>query len=106
MITKPRPRPDSAFGLGHASLLENRLNKLRPALRDASFSSYFKATYYMYFPFLTKEVKTGTMGLGIADNQNAHSMTIAVRAAVELLKFVGREMELHREIVGSCYLSR
>ncbi|KAF2726803.1 hypothetical protein EJ04DRAFT_582451 [Polyplosphaeria fusca] len=99
-ITKPRPRPDSAFGYGTSSFSDNQLNNLRPTLGDASFSSYFKATYYMHFPFLTKEVKTGTMGLGIADNQNAHSMTIAVRAVVELFKLVGRENELHREVVA------
>jgi len=54
----------------------------------------------MHFPFLTKELKTGTIGLSIADNQNPHSMTIAVRAVVELFKLVGREKELHREIVA------
>jgi hypothetical protein len=99
-ITKPRPQPDSGFGYGTSSFSDNQLDKLRPTLGDASFSSYFKATYYMYFPFLTKEVKTGAMGLGIADNQNGHSMTVAVRAVVELFKLVGREEELHREIVA------
>ncbi|KAF2431957.1 hypothetical protein EJ08DRAFT_669782 [Tothia fuscella] len=99
-ITKPRPQPDSAFGYGTSSFSDNQLKKLRPTLGDASFSSYFKATYYMHFPFLTKEVKTGTTGLGIADNQNAHSMTVAVRAVVELFKLVGREKELHREILA------
>jgi len=54
----------------------------------------------MHFPFLTKEVKTGVMGLLIADNQNAHSVTIAVRAVVELFKLVGREKELHQEIIA------
>lgn len=54
----------------------------------------------MLFPFLTKEVTSGIMGHDIADNQNAHSMTVAVRAVVELFKLVGREKELHREIVA------
>jgi hypothetical protein len=58
------------------------------------------ATYYMYFPFLTCEVKCGTGGLDIADRQNAHSMTLAVRGIVELFKYVGREKELHREILA------
>jgi hypothetical protein len=99
-ITKPRPQPDSAFGYGTSAFSEQQLDKLRPVLGDASFSSYFKATYYMHFPFLTKEVKTGTSGLDIADNQNAHSMTVAVRAVVALFKLVGREAELHREAVA------
>jgi hypothetical protein len=54
----------------------------------------------MYFPFLTCEVKCGAGGLNIADRQNAHSMTLAVRAIVELFKIVGLEMELHREILA------
>jgi len=99
-ITKPRPQPDSAFGYGISAFSDHQLDKLRPTLGDASFSSFFKATYYMHFPFLTKEVKTGTMGLDIADNQNLHSITVAVRAVVELFKLVGREKELHREIVA------
>ncbi|TAQ86910.1 hypothetical protein B7494_g4755 [Chlorociboria aeruginascens] len=99
-ITKPCPQPDSAFGYGIFSFSDTQLNILRPTLGDASFSSYFKATYYMHFPFLTKEIKTGVLGLDIADNQNAHSMTIAIRAVVELFKLVGREKELHREIVA------
>ena len=46
--------------------------------------SFFKATYYMYFPFLTCEVKCGAAALEIADRQNAYSMTLAVRGIVEL----------------------
>ncbi|KAH8730284.1 hypothetical protein GQ44DRAFT_723720 [Phaeosphaeriaceae sp. PMI808] len=99
-ITKPRPQPDSAFGYGKFSFSENQLDALRPALGDATMSSWFKATYYMYFTFLAKEVKTGSLGLDIADNQNGHSMTIAVRAVVKLFTAVGREQELHREIVA------
>jgi hypothetical protein len=99
-ITKTRPQPDSAFGYGRSAFSDDQLDKLRPTLGDPSFLSYFKTTFYMYFPFLTKEVKTGVMGLDIADNQNLHSATIAVRAAVELLKLVGREKELHRKIVA------
>jgi hypothetical protein len=40
----------------------------------------------MLFSFLTCEVKCGSAGLDIADRQNAHSMTLAVRAIVELFK--------------------
>ena len=36
----------------------------------------------------------------IADNQNLHSITIAIRALVELYKVVNRQEELHREILG------
>ena len=99
-ITKIRPQPDSAFGYERSAFSDSQLDKLRPTLGDPSFISYFKATYYMLFPFLTKEVKTGIMGLDTADNQNLHSATIAARAVVELFKLVGREKELHQEIVA------
>ena len=61
------------------------------------------ATYYMHFPFLTCEVKCGTTGLDIADRQNAHSMTVAMKGVVELFRGVGREQELHRQILGFSY---
>lgn len=54
----------------------------------------------MYFPFLTCEVKCGAAALDIADRQNAHSMTLTVRATVKLFRLVGREMELHCEILA------
>lgn len=99
-LTKTRPQPDGGFGYERSAFSDSQLDKLRPTLGDPSFFSYFKATHYMLFPFLTKEVKTGTMGLDTADNQNLHSATIAVRAVVELFKLVGREKELHREIAA------
>lgn len=54
----------------------------------------------MYSPFFTCEVKCGAEGLDVADRQNAHSMTLAVRGIVELFKYVGREKELHGEILA------
>jgi len=51
----------------------------------------------MYFPFLTCEVKCGSAALDIADRQNAHSMTLAVRGVVELFRLEKREKEFHRE---------
>jgi hypothetical protein len=99
-VTKPRPQPDYAVGFGRSAFSEDQLSKLRPILGDPSCSSYFKATYYMLFSFLTCEVKCGSAGLDIADRQNAHSMTLAVRAIVELFKIVKREKELHREILA------
>ncbi|KAK1809555.1 hypothetical protein LTR12_016089 [Friedmanniomyces endolithicus] len=62
--------------------------------------SYFMATYYMYFPFLTCEVKCGAAALDVADRQNAHSMTLAVRGVVELLRRAKREKDVDREILA------
>lgn len=53
----------------------------------------------MYFPFFTCEAKCGKEGLEIAENQNAHSMTMAVRSIVDLFKLVNRENELNRRIL-------
>ncbi|KAK3896578.1 hypothetical protein C8A05DRAFT_48424 [Staphylotrichum tortipilum] len=59
---------------------ENQLTKLSPFIGDfiAGDQSLFMATYYMYFLFLTSEVKCGGAALDIADRQNAHGMTLAV----------------------------
>jgi predicted nucleic acid-binding protein len=46
------------------------------------------ATWQMYLPFLACEVKCGAAALDVADRQNAHSMTLAVRGTVELFRLV------------------
>jgi hypothetical protein len=99
-VTKSRPQPDYAVGFGRSAFSDDQLSKLQPFLGDPSDLSHFMATYYMHFPFLTCEVKCGTAGLDIADRQNAHSMTVAMKAVVELFRKVKREQELHRKILG------
>ena len=102
-VTKTRPQPDYAVGFRREAFTEDRLKRLVPfvgEVTDSRNESYFMATYYMYFPFLTCEVKCGAAALDIADRQNAHSMTLAVRAIVELFRYVGREKELDREILA------
>ena len=99
-ITRPRPQPDYAVGFDRDAFSDDQLGKLQPFIGDPSDLSYFMATYYMHFPFLACEVKDGTIGLDIADRQNAHSMTIAMRGIVELFRGVGREQELNRQILG------
>jgi hypothetical protein len=73
-VTKPRPQPDYAVGFERSAFPDGQLSKLQPILGDSSRSSYFKATYYMHFSFLTCEVECGSARLDIADRQNAHSM--------------------------------
>ncbi|KAF1956398.1 hypothetical protein CC80DRAFT_563232 [Byssothecium circinans] len=101
-LTGTRPQPDFSVGFRREAFTKEQLDKLAPFVGDfiSGDQSYFMATYYMYFPFLTCEVKCGAAALDIADRQNAHSMTLAVRAAVELFRLVGREMEIHREILA------
>lgn len=99
-----RPQPDFSVGFGRSAFTEQQLKKLEPLVGDvlsgSKFTTFFMATTRMYFPFLTCEVKCGAAALDVADRQNAHSMTIAVRGVVELFKAVKREKELHREILA------
>ncbi|KAL7919229.1 hypothetical protein ACQKWADRAFT_323180 [Trichoderma austrokoningii] len=101
-LTSTRPQPDYSVGFRREAFTKDQLDKLSPFVGNftAGDQSYFMATYYMYFPFLTCEVKCGGSALDIADRQNAHSMTLAIRAIIELFRLVGREMELHREILA------
>jgi len=98
-VTKPRPQSDYAVGFRRSAFSEDQLQKLQPYLGDPSFSSYFMSTYYMHFPFFTCEVKCGSVGLDIADRQNLHSMTLAVRGIVELFRLANRAQELHRQVL-------
>jgi hypothetical protein len=98
-ITQPRPQPDYSVGFKRTAFTEDQRKKLQSFI-DLTDKSYYMATYYMYLPFLTCEVKCGAAALDIADRQNAHSMTVAVRGVVELFRLVGREKELHREILA------
>ena len=96
----PRPQPDYAVGFDRSAFTEEQLEKLGPLVGSVFDTSFFVANFRMYFPFLTCEVKCGAAALDIADRQNAHSMTIAVRSAVELYRAVKREKELDQEILA------
>jgi hypothetical protein len=98
----PHPQPD--FGLGfkrEAFISEKLIHKLEPLIgNEIEDCSYVAATYNMYFPFFTSEVKCGAFALHIADRQNLHSQTVALRQKVELFRLVGRLHDLHREVNG------
>ncbi|GAB1311970.1 hypothetical protein MFIFM68171_02180 [Madurella fahalii] len=102
-FTNTRPQPDYSVGFKRDASTEDQLAKLSPFIGDfiAGDQSFLMATYYMYFPFLTCEVKCGGAALDIADRQNAHSMTVAVRAIVELFRAVKREDEVNRQFIVS-----
>jgi len=55
---------------------------------------------WMYFPYLTMEVKCWNEGLNVADRQNAHSSSVAVKQVVDLYRKVSRQHELHRKILS------
>lgn len=98
----PRPQPDYSVGFGKGAFTEEQLARLRPFVGDyvAGVRSPFMATWYMFFPFLTCEVKCGAGGLDTAERQNAHSVTLAVRGIIHLFRQVGREGELHRRVIA------
>ena len=99
-LTTTRPQPDYTVGFRREAFTEEQLGKLQPFVGELTDQSFFMATYYLYFPFLTCEVKCGAAALDVADRQNAHSMTLAVRAVIELFRLVKREKELNREILA------
>jgi hypothetical protein len=99
-VTQTRPQPDFAVGFRREAFTEDQLRRLEPFVGDLTDTSFFMATYYMYFPFLTCEVKCGAAALDVADRQNAHSATMEVRGIVELFRLLKREKELHREILA------
>ena len=99
-VAGPKPQPDYAVGFNRSAFTIEQLEKLGPLIGSVFDTSYFVATCRMYFPFLTREVKCGAAALDIADRQNAHSMTVAVRSIVELYRAVKREKELDREILA------
>lgn len=99
-VTRTRPQPDYSVGFRRSAFTDDQLKKLEPFVGGLDDLSLFMATNYMYFPFLTCEVKGAAAVLDVADRQNAHSMTVAVGGVVELFRYVKREKELHREILA------
>lgn len=95
-----RPQPDYSVGFRRSAFTDDQLEKLKPLIGGWDHTSFFMATDTMHFPFLTCEAKCGEVGLDIADRQNAHSMTLAVRGVVELYRVVKREKELDGEILA------
>jgi hypothetical protein len=48
----------------------------------------------MYFPYLTEEINCENEGLNIADRQNAHSSSVAVKQVVDPYRKVSGQHEL------------
>jgi hypothetical protein len=101
-LTGVRPQPDYSVGFRREAFTDDQLAKLSPFIGDflADDVSLFMATYYMYFPFLACEVKCSTTALDVANRQNAHTMALAARGIVELLRLVKREEEVHRQVLS------
>ena len=99
-VEGPRPQPDYSVEFRRSAFTDEQLKKLDPLVDSVWDTSLCATTYRMYFPFLTCEVKCGAAALDVVDRQNAHSMTVVVRAFVELFRSVKREKELNRKILA------
>ncbi|KAF2790958.1 hypothetical protein K505DRAFT_419475 [Melanomma pulvis-pyrius CBS 109.77] len=100
-LTKTYPKPDYSVGFKMEAFSKEQHEKLAPFIGDIiNEVSFFMATNYICFPFLTCEVMCSRGDLEIANGQNAHSMTLAVRAMVKLFQLAGREEEIDREILA------
>lgn len=89
------------MGLGDSAFTWPQRSRLRQCIEHfvpVDFVSVFLATWRMYFPFFACKAKCI---IYVADKQNAHNMTMAVRGIVQLFKLLNREDELHRRILGS-----
>ena len=98
------PQPDLSVGFTRDAFTPDQLKRLEPftgnIFASTKLASLLLATWRMYFPFFTCEVKCGLGGLDIADRQNANSMTLSMKGLVELFRFVKRENEVHRKILA------
>ena len=102
-ITKTQPQPDRCVGFDSSAFSWPQQQRLKHCIGHFTPIEYVStslATWKMYFPFFACEAKSGTGDLDVADKQNAHSMTMAVRGIVELFKLINREDELHRKILA------
>ncbi len=101
-LTGIRPQPDYSVAFRREAFTGDQLAKLSPFIGDflAGDLSFFMGTYYMYFPFLSCEVKCGAAAIDVADRQNAHTMALAARGIVELFRLVHREGEVHRQVLS------
>ena len=81
ILEGPQLRPDLAIGLFSSAFTEEEIDKLK---RYTSVNNWTQVTSQMFFPFLMCEVKCGREGLNIADRQNMHSCSVAVRAILRI----------------------
>ncbi|KAI4152812.1 MAG: hypothetical protein LQ340_002693 [Diploschistes diacapsis] len=102
-LTRTRPQPDRCVGFSDSTFNLLQLRKLRQCIGHfvpIEYLSPLLATWRMYFPFFACEAKSASEDIHVANKQNAHSMSMAVRGIVELFKEVKREDELHRKTLA------
>ena len=74
--------------------------KLGPFIGKDSDQGSVQARWDMYFPFLTCEVKCGADALIVADRENMHSASVAMKGIFELFRQLGQQQKLYQEILA------
>lgn len=95
----PVPQPDYSIGFKSTAFTSDQLQKLESYVSNWK-NTHFMVTEWMHFPFFTCEVKCGNEALNIADRQNAHSASVAVKGFFELYGAISRQGEVHRKILA------
>ena len=81
VLAGPRIHPDLAIGLYSSAFTSEEIDKLN---NYTAVDNWTRFTGDMYFPFLMCEVKCGREGLDMADRQNMHSCSVALRALLRI----------------------
>ena len=83
----PCPQPDYAVAFGRSAFTEDQLKKLKPLVGEIpdSYTSYFMATWQMYFPFLTCEVKCGAAALDVTSARTVIDPLAASKLSISIL---------------------
>ena len=66
-VEGPRPQPDYSVGFRRSAFIYEQLKKLNPLIGSIYDTSFFAATYRMYFPYLVCGVNCGAAVLDVAD---------------------------------------
>lgn len=91
-----KPQPDYCVGFEEKEFSEEQQEKIMQVTGDGH---RFAPTRTMIFPFLACEAKS-KQSIEDAKRQNAHTLTLATMAVVELFRGAGLEDSIHREILG------
>lgn len=93
------PQPDYCVGLGLNAFTQVQYQTLR-ALIGGRERNPLMASFLMFFPFFTCEVKATGVGLEVANRQNISSGSVTINALITLYRAAGREKELDKKILA------
>ncbi|PTB70662.1 hypothetical protein BBK36DRAFT_1165172 [Trichoderma citrinoviride] len=97
-VIRLQPQPSYGVGFSSEAFTEEQFFKATDFFDQicAAETSPMMATPEMYFPCFSLEIGP----IALAERQNVHNMSVAMRGVVELFRGVCREAEVHRQILG------